>query len=396
MAHEPTRTTPHPSQFELLTSPGPAAIAVIRVSGPRTPEFLHQRVRTRPADRLPTAAPGHVVRAALLDATGATLDDILISVHAQPPTWDLRLHLHGSPALVRACTDWLAECGFTLRPAGETPLWIGEDAIATESYALLPRMPSLRGARWLLKQTDRLRETVTDLLNAEWTEHTRATCRELAARQSMVEWFTQAARLALVGPPNAGKSSLANALADQAISLISPVPGTTRDWVDVPSLLSGFPVVWFDTAGLRRGAEALEAAGIARTRAVMAAADAIVVVLDANEVAAASTFIAAHGDLTPACVALNKSDLPDATLADEVLPPSWRPLATNVSALERTGLEALGERVLAALGRDLRVLDRPGAITTRQTRLLLDAASSADERSYRTALRIIRDGSPAD
>jgi tRNA modification GTPase len=379
-----------PSTFELLTSPGPAAIAVIRLRGAAVVRFIDRHIRTRQGADPQAWKPGDVRRAELVDAPGAVLDDLLVSIHAQPPEWDVRLHLHGSPALVNRCRQLLVEAGFVESSGAPADLWNTGDAIEAETYALLPRMLTVRGTRWLLLESEKLRDELRRLLSVESIDDAQAACRALAAGLDRVEWFARPARVALIGPPNAGKSTLTNALADQPISLASPVPGTTRDWVDAPGEVNGFPVVWVDTAGLRHSDDALEAAAIERTRAVASAADAIVVVLDATPAAAEArrAFIQAYGDIRPAAVALNKADLPcDAGAVAAELPGAWRPAATAVSSTQRSGLEGLLSRLADGLRRDERRLELPGAFTERQVRDLQAAAGATDLKPLRDALR---------
>ena len=373
--------------FTVLTSSGPAAIAVIRICGTLVPGFLARHVRTRRVISPQTGQSGDILRATLVDLNEEVLDDILISIHAEPPKWDLRLNLHGSPGLVQQCTAMLREFGFMENRTAATMLWPATDLIEAEAYAALPQMPTLQGARWLLQQAERLREVLKALLNIDSLEQGQATCRELAARACIFDWFSKPARVALVGPPNAGKSTLVNALADRTVSLVSPTPGTTRDWVDVPGQVHGFPIVWLDTAGLRDSHEALEALSVARTRKLIQEVDALVVVLDATESGPGrqKAFLETYHDLEPACVTLNKIDQPTPPQSiSESLPTAWRPLSLPVSATERTGLDQLLEQLLLGLGRDKNMLDLPGAIPGRQVNLLNLAAKATTYDSYRS------------
>ena len=89
--------------------------------------------------------------------------------------------------------------------------------------------------------------------------------------------------VAIVGPPNAGKSSLLNALAGRDAAIVSEVAGTTRDVVEVRMDLAGLPVTLSDTAGLRDASEDIEAEGIRRARERLARADIRVIVFDAED-----------------------------------------------------------------------------------------------------------------
>ncbi len=386
-------------EFEVLTAAGPAAIAVIRVRGPRVERFVARHIRTQHPPTSDTWSPGRVLRAELIDrsltvpsdADEMAIDDILLSVHASPPDWDLRLHLHANPWLVRRCTELLQASGLRRVTPERSTLWPSAGVLEAEAYTLLPRVLTLRGARWLLQQADRLRDTVGDLLHCPSPDMVRKTCAEIAGRINVVGWFVRPMRVVLAGPANTGKSTLANALADRAVSVVSPLPGTTRDWVEVPGEADGFPVTWIDTAGLRESDDALEAAGAARTRQLLQAADAVVVVLDADPSRAA--FWDEYADLRPACVAMNKSDLcrsPAAVL--ESLPADWRARAVAVSAIEQTGLDDLRRVMLAGAGRTEAALDPPAAFTPRQVESLREAAAAADHNVMQERLLQLLNG----
>lgn len=376
-------------EYQLLTSPGPAAIAIVRVCGLAAAAFVERHFHTRPASTTDTWRAGQLMRATLVDTDGAARDDILVSVHATPPRWDLRLHLHGNPSLVRLCTRWLRTCGLVEHSEEHTTLWPTADLLEAEACTLLPQMLTQRAAAWLLQNLPRLRETVALLLATDSQLAAQQTCREMAGRFEIVQWFTRPLRVVLAGPPNAGKSTLANALADQAVSVVSPTPGTTRDWVQIPGETHGFPVIWLDTAGLRHSANALEAAAVARTHRLIEEADAVVVVLDATPEAAEprAAFLRAYANLWPVCVALNKSDrTASAAAVVETLPNAWRDRAVAISALRRTGLASLRDTWRANICRAEAALAAPAAFTARQVQLLQTAAGAPDADQLRAAL----------
>jgi tRNA modification GTPase len=358
------------SHFQVLTSTNPAAIAVVHLSGPRVADFFAHHVRFRSTREINQLRVGELRRAELLQGAEA-IDDILVSVHAGPPAWDVRLHLHGSRWLIQRCCELAATLGFAMRTEPCSSLWSARNAIEAEAFALLPAMATLRGVQWLIGQVDTLTQVFTTL-QAAAQDHALDLCRAIAARRPIVDWFTSPCRVALVGPPNAGKSTLANALAGQRVSLVSPTPGTTRDWVEIPGEADGFPITWLDTAGLRTAESALEGEGIRRTQARIADAQAIIIVLDSTPEGgpARSAFFARYADLQPASVALNKCDASCAP-ADviESLPAAWRARTVPISALHSRGLTELTAGLLGAIGRRID-LDSPAAFTDRQFTVL--------------------------
>jgi small GTP-binding protein len=375
-------------EFQLLTSPGPAAIAVVRLRGAACRAFVRRHVHVRTGADPDSWTVGAVLRAELRDESGEPIDDILVSVHAPPPTCDVRLHLHGSPAVVRCCREMLSAAGLTEKAEGLTPLWPSRNLIEAEVYTLLPRMLTLRGVEWLTKQVRLLTDALQTLAAEPDVEVAREACREIVSRCGVFEWFSRPLRTALIGPPNAGKSTLANALVDRPACLVSPVPGTTRDWVEIPGELEGFPVLWLDTAGLGEATGALEAEAIRRTRQLLDAADAVLLVLDAGPAAEESrrAFLAEHPNLRPACIAVNKMDLLEgAADSQAALPQAWRDLVVPVSAIRRMNLDALGARLLRGAGYDIASLTAPAAFSVRQV-AAMEHALRAGRKRFRECL----------
>lgn len=371
-----------PGRFRLLTAPGPAAIAAVEVSGSAVPSFLDRYIRlSTPATRARFETKA-VHRASLLDQSGAPIDDILLIVERPGPDWIIQLHLHGNPALVRQCSEICRQAGF-LPSAGPAPLAdiaapLALDGLDAVAERLVPQMLTFTGVRWLLSQPSRLRRLLTDLAGRDLTEGDRQELRAAADRFEYFSWFARPLRVALVGPPNAGKSTLLNALADQPISLVSPIPGTTRDWVEAPSQALGYPVTWIDTAGLRSDVDALESAGIAQTRRVLATADGAILVFDAADPQMnIARFLADYPDLVPLVVALNKSDLIDPSRhVSESLAPPERARTISISATTGKGVPELVKRILTETRPAKTDLVCPAAFTEIQAHQFRDWAGS--------------------
>jgi small GTP-binding protein len=129
-----------------------------------------------------------------------------------------------------------------------------------------------------------------------------------SADQGMV--YRQGARVALVGRPNAGKSSLLNMLLRADRAIVTPIPGTTRDTLEETANLQGIPVVLVDTAGIAETADPVERLGVARSRAALAAADLALLVVDSSAPACdEDAAIAALVEGKPTIVVMNKIDL---------------------------------------------------------------------------------------
>ncbi|PZQ13036.1 MAG: tRNA uridine-5-carboxymethylaminomethyl(34) synthesis GTPase MnmE [Ancylobacter novellus] len=296
------------------TAPGRAAIAVIRVSGPAAGEALDALAGGRPEPR----------RAALRKIAdprdGRLIDRGLVLWFPGPASAtgeDLaELHLHGGRAVAAATLDALlalpglraAEPGeFTRRAfvAGRMDLTEAEglaDLLEAETeaqrrQAILQSEGALsavvEGWRERLVGAMALVEAGIDFSDEDGVpEETRAAARqdvealagEIAAAlaDTRAERLREGFRVALLGRPNAGKSSLMNALARREIAIVTEVPGTTRDVLETRLDLGGYPVVVVDTAGLRMSDDLVEREGIRRAEEQGRAADLVLWLEDAG------------------------------------------------------------------------------------------------------------------
>lgn len=387
-----------PGAHQVLTGPGPAAIAVLRLLGPAAEVFLRRHVRPAGPASSATAAsprPGALYRGELLDDTGEAIDDILVSIHAGPPDWDIRLHLHGNPWLVNRAGALATACG--LPGPAETPggLWAATDAIEADVLGLLPGALTLRGARWLASQRERLREELCALADSRTpVEQARERIRQLIARTAIWDAFCRPLRAVLTGPPNAGKSTLVNALTGRQVSLVAPTAGVTRDWVESPGEIDGFPILWIDTAGLADSNSPLDAAGMASALQAIARSDFAVVVLDATAEAAATRRAYLENVKLPdkRLVVLNKCDAAGTVereaalreLAERVSAP-----ALAVSAVTGEGLEALCASVRGgALPRDQEI-EAPAAVPGRTLATLRRALKLRPGSMRRALVRLL-------
>ncbi|CAL8469865.1 g9407 [Coccomyxa elongata] len=300
----------------LSSGAGRSGVAVIRLSGPRADLALQRLLkpgRALPDPRVVTLASLHDPR------SGEALDRGLVLRFPGPASFTgedvVELHVHGGPATVRAVLDALrrlprvrpAEAGeFAMRAfqAGKLDLIAVEglaDLLAAETDA--QRRQALRqSGGQMRRQHERWRGSLLRCLAAaeaiidfgedegialDVAADVRA--RVAAVRDELARHVTGGRRgelirsgikVAIVGPPNAGKSSLLNVLAARDAAIVSPTPGTTRDAVEVAIELEGYKVTLVDTAGLRESTDAIEVAGMQRARSAMAKADIIAFVTD--------------------------------------------------------------------------------------------------------------------
>jgi len=178
-------------------------------------------------------------------------------------------------------------------------------------------------------------------------------------------------RIALIGAPNAGKSSLLNALAGRDAAIVTATPGTTRDIIEVPMTLSGYRVVLADTAGLRESGDPIEAEGVRRARAWAVAADLRLLVVDAaDEAWREAAELARRGDF----YLLNKADLPRGTSGVAGAWAEERGLAVvELSATTPASVEVFRQQLADVVVRALSGADFPAATQERHRRDLTDA-----------------------
>lgn len=377
----------------------PAALAVIRLSGPAAFAAVHAL-----AGRLP--APRRLSLCRLHDpASGALLDEALVAAFPGPGSAsgeDLaEFHLHGGPAVIAGVLAALtAQPGIRLAEPGEYTrrafangrMDLAQveglaDLVAAETASQRDQALALAGGAlgrladsWRERCLNVLAEAEAGLDFAEDEADVAARLDEAARHQliamagelgQLIADSARAARIrdglsiAVTGPPNVGKSSLVNALAMRDAAIVTPIAGTTRDAIEVPIDLGGVAAVLIDTAGLRDTSDPIEAEGIARARRRAAAADLVIGVASAE---------APHwppvADAGPRhLLLLNKADL-----ALPQLPPG----ALAVSAATGAGLPA----VRAWLADWAQSATRPG-----EPALLAHARHRAAFADAETALR---------
>jgi len=290
--------------YALSTAYGAAGVAVIRVSGPAARDAALRLCGVVPPPRVATL---RVIRD---PRTGSEIDSAVLLFFPSPASFTgediVEFQTHGSVAVCRQVLRCLGELGLRAAEAGEFSLrafhngkmdLVDVEALGdllsaeTEAQLRLTRVQRSNlhqaAGRWrgLLLEALALTEAHIDFSDEEdvvsrvdyATGGVLAVLqREIdAAIQTMTfgERLRRGVRIAIAGPPNAGKSSLLNALAARDVAITSPVPGTTRDVIEVHLDLGGFPVVLVDTAGLRQSSDEIEAMGIERAQAAIETAD---------------------------------------------------------------------------------------------------------------------------
>jgi tRNA modification GTPase len=307
-----------PTIFSLSSGRPPAAIAVVRISGARAGDALKSLIGKIPA-------PRHGTLARVCDPrSGEIIDEALAlwfpAPHSETGEDTAELQLHGGRAVIAAVLDALSHIG-GLKPAqageftrrafekGKLDLTAVEglaDLVSAETESqrrqAFRQMKGLLGGRaetWRQRLIQALalveaaidfsdEGDVPDNLIAPALTIARELEGEIAsalADDGRGERLRNGLVVAIAGPPNAGKSTLLNRLARREAAIVSPYAGTTRDVIEVHLDLGGWPVTLLDTAGIRETSDPVELEGVRRARDRAAAADLVLWLVDASDMA---------------------------------------------------------------------------------------------------------------
>jgi tRNA modification GTPase len=369
----------------ISTPPGRGGIGIVRLSGPQAAPIAVQLVRLRqPLEHAQARLADVLDENSGIDA--GRIDEAVVTFFAAPRSYTaedlVEIAAHGSPVVLElllnralALGARLAEPGeFTQRAflAGRLDLTQAEavrDLIEAQTLTQARQAASQMGGA-LSRRVGPVKQALVELIalleagidfaeddvdvtpQAEIARRIGALTPPLTALEASFargRIIHDGLTLAIVGRPNAGKSSLFNRLVERDRAIVTATPGTTRDTVTERISLDGIPLELVDTAGLREAAEEVEQLGIQRSREALADAALVVVVLEATQpLNDEERRLLAAIEGRPAVVAVNKSDL----IAN--LPASGRPLpncaglpALATSALTGEGIPALRERILA-------------------------------------------------
>jgi tRNA modification GTPase len=349
------------------TPTGRGAIAIIRLSG-----GLSLAITQKLIPELENVKPRRATLAQIrFPETGEILDEVLITYFPQPNSVTgedvIEISCHGSPAVVRRILDMTISLGarlagpgeFTLRALSNHKIDLAEaeairDLIAAQTEAAVKQAARQIGgelSNGLESFEGKLTEVIVLLESAlEFVEDdlpptelqalegeldaVRKGIGELADSYAAGRLLQEGLKVAIIGSPNVGKSSLFNRLVEHDRAIVTALPGTTRDTLSQSIDIRGIPVLLTDTAGLRDTEDTIESLGIERTRRAMNDADLVLEVVDASKPAEENL---QHDCSIPSILVLNKCDLQISTSYEKGL---------RVSALTGEGLDALRAAIL--------------------------------------------------
>ena len=374
----------------IATAWGEAGIAIVRLSGPGSRILADRRLSlTVPLAGTP---PRYLRNGYLIDEKGQAVDQVLAVWFAPPKSYTgeevVEIHTHGGALVARKCLELLICGGARLADPGEFTrrAFLSGRIDLTQAEAVIGIIRSrsdeaLRAAARTLKGElaafaadiyDELlalsaeMEVSLDLSEDDPTlegngmlqslEALRQSLEDLLDRCSTGLLLREGIRVAIVGRPNVGKSSLLNALLKEARAIVTAIPGTTRDLIEEVLTYRGIPLRLMDTAGLGTASDEAEAIGISRAEEAFEKADVRIWVADGSAPPSPFDLLMAERlrDL-PHVVAVNKSDLPPGKdqsgrsteeVIGDLLPESP---VLSISAMLETGLEALKDALVSSI-----------------------------------------------
>jgi tRNA modification GTPase len=262
-----------------LTPPGRGAVAVIVVAGPEAAQAVGNCFVARSDKAIRDIPLGRIV----LGRWGGTDGEEVVLCRRNEQ--QIEIHCHGGIAAVAAVIDRLVchgcqRIGWQEWHSSHSPDPLRAAAQIALAHAITERTAAILLDQWNGALSAAVRGIASHIATAEWSAAAEMV-DELLSRQDMGRHLTAPWRIVVVGAPNVGKSSLINALAGYERTIVSMMPGTTRDVVTVTTAIDGWPVQLSDTAGIRETRDELESAGIALATNALSRADLALFVQDA-------------------------------------------------------------------------------------------------------------------
>jgi tRNA modification GTPase len=366
----------------IATPYGESAIGVVRLSGKGVLDIVKNHFRTKSDIKHRFAHFG-----TLLDKDGEELDEGILIYFRAPKSYTgedmVELYLHGNPLILRKALELFLVSGCRLAEPGEFTkrAFLNGKIDLTQAEAVaelisakseLARKAALRQLRGeLSKRVSRIRENLLELAayieaDIEFSEEDIPTLskqqvielveRSIASIDSLLEtartgkYIREGIRLAIVGKPNVGKSSLFNALLRRDRAIVTEIAGTTRDFLEEQLNLCGIPILLVDTAGIRKSGDRIEMIGIERSKQKMEEADLILFVIDASKPLEEAD-LSIYEELKDKrhIVVANKVDLGYKVDVENFEGNS----IIKVSALEKSGIDELEKEILSKIGINL-------------------------------------------
>ena len=367
----------------ISTAAGEGGVAIIRISGSDAPRILSEAFFARPACA-PDQIPDHLMRYGhVLDADGSRIDEAMAVLFRAPRSYTredvAELHVHGGRICAERTLMRTVSLGARLALPGEftrrafengridlTQAEAVMDAIRADGE-MAQKSAQLQLSGQLRDRIEAFQDDLTFLLakidaaadypDEDLDEETRISCirdferisgeiGDILSRASDARHVREGLITAIVGAPNAGKSSLLNALLGNDRAIVTPIAGTTRDTIEERFSYKGMIFRLIDTAGLRETQDTIESIGVSKAREILQEADLVLYVVDAAD---PSSFdpetLLSVPENKPTILLLNKSDLEAQITANQIAPIVPHVEILNICAKTGEGLPSLYENM---------------------------------------------------
>src|SRR5688572_4155425 len=329
----------------IATPLGEGGLAVIRVSGPRAFQVVDKCFEPiGKSSKRPSQSDTHTIQYGRVVRDGQTIDEVLLAVMRAPRTFTredvVEITCHGGLLPAKAVLDTVLQQGARLAMAGEFTKraflngridLAQAEAVADVIHSRTELALAAANEQLAGKLSQRINQLRDDLMKtlAHVEAHIDFPDEDIApdTKEQLLKRLRSGAafmdellrtanegqilrrgiRTAIIGRPNAGKSSLLNQLLGHERAIVSHIPGTTRDTIEETANIRGIPVIFVDTAGIRESQDAIEAEGIRRSRESFARAELVLEVIDRSEAVNDGEQLGTNGKHL---LVLNKIDLP--------------------------------------------------------------------------------------
>ncbi|MBN1765027.1 MAG: GTP-binding protein [Sedimentisphaerales bacterium] len=266
----------------LITPPGPAGIAVVRLLGPKSPDLINKIFHPHKQSNNLSRTGRNLIMGSIQD-NEEIIDHVIIAYNLDNEIMDI--NCHGGPRIVQRLLLYLQKHNVEITSWKElNPV----DSIAEEIELTLPQAKTRMAAQaiaaqypqgltsWIKNTMESIKTRTTPL------EVIRQNIRELLDTYPLARKLFHGALVVVTGPVNAGKSTLVNTLSGKTQSIISELPGTTRDWTGQLIDIQGIPVQIIDTAGRRQPADDLEHHSLIKADEIIKKSDLAILVVEAG------------------------------------------------------------------------------------------------------------------
>ena len=413
----------------ISTAPGIGGIGIIRMSGENTFNVLEKIFKAKSPKSI-EEIPGYTIKYGHIFNEEKIIDEVLVSYFKAPKSYTTEdmceINSHGGMVIMRKILELCLKNGAELAEPGEFTkrAFLGGriDLSQAESIIDILNAKSEREANEGIKQlegylSERINEVKNSLLeimtNIEVSidypeydtpevtnndilrsiEFSKNKLKDLKKSFDNGKYIKQGIKTVIIGKPNAGKSSLLNAILKEDRAIVTEIEGTTRDTIEEFVNINGIPLKLIDTAGIRNAKDEVEKIGIEKSKKLAEDADLIIAILDSSkELSEEDLEILNIAKNKKTIVILNKVDLEQKIKPENPKLEFFNKNIINLSAKNKTGLELLYEKITTMFNLNEINLENDVVITNERHKNLISKAIE----NLNKAEKVLKDGMPVD